>query len=320
MGPEIYLTVDFAAEPRRIEMATTETDTASHFRLGDYLLGIEGLAILRAAQRHQFDSLERRRQEAQGILGGYDQRPLSDVRDLPEADVNEGYTTWSQTYDHPTDPDPDPIQALEGPAMRKLIDELPDGPVLDAACGTGRHTAYLVEKGHEVLGVDANEAMLAKAREKVPGAEFRVGDLADLPVEDRSYGAITCGLGFSHLQDIEPAIEELARVVRPGGRVAISAPHSFITAVLGWRAPVFDAEGNGWEMPEYEHLHGEYVEAFDKAGLVPKRCLEPRLTEEMARWNPEAAEGEENPFAEALETALAGQPGVFVWVAEKPEA
>jgi SAM-dependent methyltransferase len=298
-------------------MAKTNTDTASEYRLGDYLLAIEGLAILRETQNRQFDRLERRRGETQGILAGYDDPPLSGPRGLPEADLDEGYTTWAETYDHPTELDPDPIQALEGPVMRKHIDGLPDGPVLDAACGTGRHTAYLVERGHEVLGVDGNEAMLAKAKVKIPDAEFKVGDLTELLADDGSYGAITCGLAFGHLPELEPATNELARVLAPGGTVAISAPHPFITAVLGWRAPVFDAEGNGWEVPEYGHWPCDYVDAFNAAGLAVRQCIEPRLTPEMATWNPEAEEGEENPFAEALIDALEGQPGVLFWVATK---
>jgi ubiquinone/menaquinone biosynthesis C-methylase UbiE len=304
-------------------MAETKTNTATgsksgeaHYRLGDYILGIEGLAILREAQHRQFNRLGARRGEIEGVLDGYEHEPLSDQRDLPEANLDEGYTTWSETYDHPTDPDPDPIQALEGPVMRKLMDELPDGPVLDAGCGTGRHTAHLVKAGSDVIGIDANEAMLAQARRKLPDVEFRQGDLSKMPVEDASFQSVVCGLAFSHLPELGPAMGELARVLRPGGRVAISAPHPFVTAVLGWRAPVFDAEGNGWEMPEYEHLHGEYIEAFQSAGLAVRQCIEPRLTEEHARWNPEAEEGEENPFGNALDDAIAGQPGVFVWVAE----
>jgi SAM-dependent methyltransferase len=292
----------------------TKTELESHFRLGDYLVGIEGLAILRESQRRDFDGLERRRGEIQGILAGYEEPPLSDQRDLPEADLDQGYTTWSETYDHPTELDPDPIQALEGPVMRKLMDELPEGPVLDAACGTGRHTAYLVERGHDVIGIDANAGMLAHAERKLPDVEFRQGDLSKLPADDESFQSIICGLAFGHVAELGPAVDELARVLRPGGRVAISAPHPFITGVLGWRAPVFDAEGNGWQVPEYAHLHGEYVEAFGNAGLAVRQCIEPKLTDDHAVWNPE---GEENPFAEALVDALAGQPGAFVWVAER---
>lgn len=300
-------------------MTTTEgtIEAASEYRLGDYLLGIEGLAVLRAAQRRQYGRIPRRRVEIEAIAAGYEEPPLSEQRGLPEADLDQGYTAWAETYDHPTELDPDPILALEGPVMRNLITELPDGPVLDAACGTGRHTRFLVEAGHEVIGIDSNEGMLAVARAKLPAVQFRRGDLRELPVDDASFRAVTCGLAFGHLPEIGPAVDELARVVEPGGLVAISAPHPFVTAILGWRAPIFDADGNGYEVPEFGHGHGAYVDAFAGADLAIRQCIEPRLTEAQARWRPDASEDEENPFAEALEDALAGQPGALVWVVEK---
>jgi SAM-dependent methyltransferase len=298
-------------------MAKTETASASEYRLGDYLLGVEGLAVLRESYRRDYGRLQQRRGEMQGIISGYGEAPLSGPRGLPAANIDEGYTTWSDTYDNPEDPDPDPIQALEGPEMRKHIDRLPKGPVLDAGCGTGRHTTYLVEKGHDVVGVDANEAMLNHAKQKLPDVEFQQGDLNKLPFDDASFESVICGLAFSHLPEVAQATKELGRVLKPGGTAAISAPHAFVTAVLGWRAPVFDAEGNGWEMPEYEHLAQEYLEAFAEAGLVARACYEPRLTEAHATWNPEADPDEENPFAEALIDAIAGQPGITLWVAER---
>ena len=298
-------------------MAKSKAATASDYRLGDYLLGIEGMAVLREPTRREYDRLTHRRDEMQGVLSGYGEPPLSSPRGLPDATIDEGYTTWSQTYDHPTDPDPDPIQALEGPVMRKHIEQLPDGPVLDAACGTGRHTVAIAKAGHDVVGSDSNEAMLEVARKKLPDVEFRQGDLAKLPVDDASFKSVTCGLAVGHLPELGPAMREFARVLEPGGTVAMSAPHPFVTAVLCWRAPVFDAEGNGWEIPEHSHLGADYLKAFDEAGLVARACYEPRLTEEHAVWNPEADPNEENPFAEALIDAIAGQPGVMVWVAER---
>ncbi|MEA2333331.1 MAG: hypothetical protein QOH58_3469 [Thermoleophilaceae bacterium] len=282
----------------------------SQYRQGDYLLGIEGLALLRGGTRKHFDSLERRRSEIQQIISGFEQPPYSIRRDFPEAAIDTGYTIWADTYDPPSEDDHDPIIQLEQPVMRALMDGLPDGPVLDAGCGTGRHTAYLVEAGREVVGVDPVEAMLDQARKKLPSVDLRKGDLESLPVEDGSFDSVICGLAFSHLPEIGPAIAELARVLRPGGRAIISAPHPFITAVLGWRAPVIDAEGNGSEMPEYEHLHGEYIAEFVRAGFTVLQCIEPRLTPDQAKWSPEGKPGEED---EALEQALAGQPGVFVW-------
>ena len=200
-------------------MGTSETDTASHFRLGDYLLGIEGLAILRESQRARVRPDGGPPRRGRGILAGYEQEPLSTPRDLPDADLDQGYTTWSETYDHPTDLDPDPIQALEGPVMRAFIDGLPDGPVLDVACGTGRHTTYIAEAGHEVVGVDANEGMLVARQDRsCPTSSSLQGDITSLPVEDSSYRSVTCGLAFGHLPELEAGVAELARVLQSGGR------------------------------------------------------------------------------------------------------
>ena len=61
--------------------------------------------------------------------------------------------------------------------MREIVDSTPPGIALDAACGTGRHCRYLLERGHDVIGVDASPEMLAKARAAAPAAEFHEGDL-----------------------------------------------------------------------------------------------------------------------------------------------
>lgn len=159
----------------------------SHYRLGDFLLGIEGLAILRSVSSREFGTLEERRRGIARILDGYDSAPLSQQRDLPPADLDERYTTWSETYDPPGGKDHDPIQGLEGPAMRMLMDELPAGPVLDVGSGTGRHTRYVFEAGREVVGVEPNDAIRQHAQEKLPDVEFKKGDVTALPVDDGSF-------------------------------------------------------------------------------------------------------------------------------------
>jgi SAM-dependent methyltransferase len=289
--------------------------TSGKFTEGDYLLGVEGLALLRASQDHDFETISARRAEIKAILEAGEADPYGVQRDLPPIDMAAGYTIWADTFDRP-DEERDPIEQTEQPVIRALMDAFPDGPVLDAACGTGRHTEYLVQIGRkEISGTDAVEAMLVKARAKLPDVEFQVADLSRLPFEDESFNAIVCGLAYSHLEDLNPASQELARVLRPGGRLAVSAPHPFITGVLGWRAPLFDAEGNGSEMPEFYNGHQQYIASFTAAGLLVRQCIEPRLSLEQARWNPA---GRPTPEDAALEQALAGQPSVFVWDLEKP--
>ena len=84
--------------------------------------------------------------------------------------TTEGYRSWAESYDDPGNQ----LVDLEQPIVREIIDSLPAGVALDAACGTGRHSAYLASRGHTVIGVDSSTAMLERARAKVPGGEFHV--------------------------------------------------------------------------------------------------------------------------------------------------
>src|SRR3954467_14064971 len=127
------------------------------FTHGHYVLGIEGLALLRAGVRGDLEQIDDRVRELGDVLARLGEEPYSLRRDLPEAGVEAGYTEWSGSYDDPGND----TMAIEEPVVRALLDELPDGPVLDAAGGTGRHTAYLLAAGREVIGVDSNQAMLA---------------------------------------------------------------------------------------------------------------------------------------------------------------
>jgi ubiquinone/menaquinone biosynthesis C-methylase UbiE len=286
---------------------------ADQFTQGDYLIGIEGLAILRASFAGDFASIGRREEEIRKILEQSGSDPYNLRRDLPPAEIQEGYTVWSETYDPPSEDEYDPIIQSEQPVVRGLIDELPQGRILDAACGTGRHTQYLAEHGYEVVGTDGVAAMLDKAKAKLPSVEFHLADLESLPFEDASFDGAVCGLAFLHLEDLGPATREIARVLKPGARLIVSVPHPFIYNVLGWRAPVFDDQGNGLVVPEYGHPHSSYVEAFTGAGFVVRKCIEPPLSAEQARWNPA---GHPTPEDDALEQALLGQPAVLVWEVE----
>lgn len=277
------------------------------FRQGHHLVGIEGLALLRAGAGRRFAGVEQRLSEIAEIIERLDAPPYSERRDLPEEHVAPGYAAWASSYD---DPGNDTI-ALEEPIVRGLLDELPPGPVLDAACGTGRHTAYLAAAGREAIGVDSSEAMLERAREKLPSVDLRAGDLEALPLEDGAVSGAVCALALSHLADIGPAITELGRVLQPGGRLVISNPHPFATGILGWRAVFVDADGTRTMIPEYPHLHGEYVAAFGQAGLVVRRLVEPALTREQARARCRGGQ------PEAFEEALTGVPAVIVWEAER---
>jgi ubiquinone/menaquinone biosynthesis C-methylase UbiE len=98
--------------------------------------------------------------------------------------------------------------------------------LLDVACGTGvvARTAADRVGTDQVVGVDLNEAMLIVARRTAPGIEWRQGDVTELPFPDASFDAVTCQMALMFVPDVERAFTEMARVARPGGRVAVVVP------------------------------------------------------------------------------------------------
>jgi demethylmenaquinone methyltransferase / 2-methoxy-6-polyprenyl-1,4-benzoquinol methylase len=97
----------------------------------------------------------------------------------------------------------------------------PGDRVLDAACGTGDLALAAARRGGRVTGLDFSEAMLTRARRKAPQLEWLRGDVLSLPFADGSFDAATIGFGIRNVDDLEAGLRELARVLRPGGRLAV---------------------------------------------------------------------------------------------------
>ena len=95
------------------------------------------------------------------------------------------------------------------------------GRALDVATGTGDLAIALRDRGADVVGVDFAEKMLEIARKKAPGMDFRSGNAMALEFEDDEFDAATVGFGARNFHDLDRGIAEMARVVKPGGRVVI---------------------------------------------------------------------------------------------------
>jgi demethylmenaquinone methyltransferase/2-methoxy-6-polyprenyl-1,4-benzoquinol methylase len=92
--------------------------------------------------------------------------------------------------------------------------------VLDACCGTGDLALAAERAGGRVTGVDFSEQMLARARAKSESVEWVLGDVTALPFPDGSFDAVTVGFGIRNVPDLGAGLSELARVLRPEGRLA----------------------------------------------------------------------------------------------------
>jgi ubiquinone/menaquinone biosynthesis C-methylase UbiE len=272
---------------------------------GHYVLGTAGLALLRTWLVADDATLRRRVDELARIASAPDAPPMSIRLDVPDVDVDEGYARWASSYDESANP----LIRVEEPVVRALLDRVPPGRALDAACGTGRHTAHLAARGHRVAGVDATPAMLEKARARVPSADLRVGDLAQLPFEDGAFDVAVCALALSHLPDLVPAVVELARVLRPGGALVVSDLHPTML-LLGGTAFFVDASGRPGNVRSFHHSHATYLAAFRRAGLAAVDCVEPAIEPDDVA----ALSGGLVGFAEdAFRTAWIGMPNALVW-------
>jgi ubiquinone/menaquinone biosynthesis C-methylase UbiE len=157
----------------------------------------------------------------------------------------------------------------------------PDEDVLDLACGTGAVTRLLAERGDpsRITGLDLTDAMLDVARRLVPGVTFVHGDMTALPTGDGSVDVVVCQQGLQFVPDRAAAATEMARVLRPGGRLAVSC----WTDVT--RSPVFNGFREavlvlGWDdldtafAAPFSLPGAELREVFEDVGLAEVRVEE----------------------------------------------
>jgi SAM-dependent methyltransferase len=115
--------------------------------------------------------------------------------------------------------------------------------VLDVGTGTGTVASFAVARGVSVVAVDAEPSMVALARQRVPSAAVHVAALPSLPFPDSSFDAAVANFVVNHVGDPLSALRSLRRVVRRGGRVAITIwPHPPPVAQRLW-SDIFAAAG-----------------------------------------------------------------------------
>jgi ubiquinone/menaquinone biosynthesis C-methylase UbiE len=240
-----------------------------------YLAGLEGVALLRAfAGEHDRQFVLARLAELRQLLD--DPALENGGTAIAALSTAEGYRSWAPSYDH----EDNALLDIEGRVVREIVADLPVGLALDAACGTGRHAAYLKELGHEVVGVDASFEMLSVARRRLPVGRLLRGELERLPLPDRAVHLVVCALALTHVADLRRALAEFVRVLEPGGHLVLSDSAGL---AAGIRPPVvMVVDGRPGYLPHHNRRASEYLEAALPLGLEVRRCEEPRLPEPYA--------------------------------------
>jgi len=190
------------------------------------------------------------------------------------------------------------------------VDLNPGQLVLDVGCGVGAFLQLVSGRGARPYGLDASAALLEVARQRLPDADLRVGDMEQLPYEDETFDLVTGFNSFFFANDFVAALREAGRVAKPGAPVVIQVwgPHErndleamkeIVRPFMPPRPP--DA------LPEPDYAKpGVLEELAAKAGLAPDGAFD-------ASW------AYEYPDEATLRRALVAPAGIATLVGPEQE-
>jgi SAM-dependent methyltransferase len=149
---------------------------------------------------------------------------------------------------------------LTGQITTRFVDPLLDAAgaeagirLLDVGTGPGYAARRATERGAVATGVDIADEVVALARKRHGGIRFLRADAEELPFAQRSFDAAVCNFAINHVPRPERAMAELARVVVPGGGIALST----------------------WDLPEHNRFLGILVDALRDSGVAHRTAAGP---------------------------------------------
>jgi SAM-dependent methyltransferase len=139
-----------------------------------------------------------------------------------------------------------PVTALAIEPLLNAVEVRRGANLLDVATGPGSLPREATRLGMICTGVDLSPGMIQLAKNSSPGIEFRVADVEHLPFADTSFDAVVCNFGLGHFPYPEASVAECVRVLKPGGRIALS-----------W-----------WDDPSKQRIQGLFREAIEEIGVA----------------------------------------------------
>ena len=137
------------------------------------------------------------------------------------AEVAAMFDTVAESYDRTNDLLSFGQDRLWRKQVLKLINPMPGQTILDLAAGTGSSSIVFAKEGVKVIASDFSEGMLTVGRKRHPELEFVFADATKLPFKDASVDAVTISFGLRNVNQPKVAIQEMLRVLKPGGKVVI---------------------------------------------------------------------------------------------------
>jgi ubiquinone/menaquinone biosynthesis C-methylase UbiE len=179
--------------------------------------------------------------------------------------IQTAYNEWAATYDL----DRNLTRDLDQVVTRETLAHRRCRSILEIGCGTGKNTALLAEIGERVLALDFSEAMINRAKEKLPldHVTFAVADLTcSWPCDDQSVDLIVCNLVLEHIGDLSLIFAEAFRALVAGGDFFICELHSF-RQYQGNKAN-FKRDEETIEIPAFVHHISEFIRAAQSNKLT----------------------------------------------------
>lgn len=211
----------------------------------------------------------------------------------------EAYETLAEAYASVVDTKPHNAY-YERPATLSLLPDVKEKRVLDAACGPGVYSEWLLANGANVVAVDVSPKMIELTRRRVgSAADVRQADLSKplTFLSNESFDIVLSSLTLHYIKDWDSTFAEFFRVLRPGGCFVFSVGHPFFDYTYFKSEKYFETElvGSEWKgfdgvkvyMPTFRRSLEETLNPLLEARFCIDRILEPRPTEEFRRADPE---------------------------------
>lgn len=211
---------------------------------------------------------------------------------MTDSELWEDHADWWQT-EFTEGADPEYVEQILPLAVRLLAGY---ERILDLGAGEGQIARLAAEAGSEVVGVDPTWSQMREAQHRGGGPRYAQAGAAELPFDSDAFDAVVACLVFEHIEELDSAVDEVARVLRPGGRFAFFLNHPLLqTPGSGWIDDhVMDPPDQYWRVGEYLHetsiveevrkdvfipfVHrplSRYINALSQRGLLVHEFIEP---------------------------------------------
>ena len=210
----------------------------------------------------------------------------------------EAYETLAEAYAAVVDTKPHNAY-YERPATLSLMPEVKDKRVLDAGCGPGVYSEWLIECGAKVVAIDASPKMVELAKRRLGSTtDVRQEDLSKplTFLDSLSFDVVLCPLVLEYIEDWHSVFAEFYRVLRPQGHIVFSVTHPFFDynyfkSSNYFETELVDGEWRGFEsvrvfMPSFRRSLSATFNPLVEAGFHLERILEPKPTDEFKKADP----------------------------------